>query len=406
MWKLEHTCLCARRSALFWTRVILNSLGRYQEAHDVYQSIMKAAPLPFAKMGLAKSLRGLGKLSDAEAIADTLVKSNKVFLEAYDFLASLHEEMGQMEEAQQVLQRAAGVSPKNSTRHEVIADFAVRNNDPETAEKSYSIILESRRKSSLRSIDDYTNLARVMLARGRVDSARKISEDLQRDWRDSRDNRQATLASLIVDTLCASREEDHVRAEKNMQKAIELREELLLEGETKISQKNVVDFAHACLATGENELANDLFQRIAAENHENRSVLAHIETAYANEGKTEEGKSLLARVNKEIVKLNNSGVMAAKSGDLVASVNLLIETVERVPNLQFLVNASKAIFTLLSKNGWDEDLADRGVSYLRVAHQKDNQNPRVISACDLYQRVARQMGHEIQAIDQSTSFAW
>jgi len=109
-------------------------------------------------------------------------------------------------------------------------------------------------------------------------------------------------------------------------------------------------------------------------------------------------QSTLAQVGRGIVELNNRGVLAARSGDLVNSVQMLIEAVERVPNLQFLVNASKAIFTLLDRKGWNEDMAQRGIRYLQMAQAKDMRSPKVISARELYQQVARKYGIEVVPI--------
>ena len=85
-------------------------------------------------------------------------------------------------------------------------------------------------------------------------------------------------------------------------------------------------------------------------------------------------------------------LLAARSGDVQGSVQLLVEAAERVPNLQFLVNATKAIFTLLELNGWDATLAKRGLRYLALAQAKDMRNHKVISAREIYQRVARKYG--------------
>jgi len=121
-------------------------------------------------------------------------------------------------------------------------------------------------------------------------------------------------------------------------------------------------------------------------------MIAQIESIYAKAGKEETGKSLLAQVGKEIVELNNRGVLAARGGDLDGSVKLLMEAAERVPNLQFLVNASKAIFTLLELKGWNPALAKRGLGYLRMAQEKDLRNAKVISAREMYERVSRKYG--------------
>ena len=81
-----------------------------------------------------------------------------------------------------------------------------------------------------------------------------------------------------------------------------------------------------------------------------------------------------------------------EAADLEASVRMLIEAAERVPNLQFLVNASKAIFTLLERKGWDPELGQRGLRYLQLAQGKDPRSPKVLSARELYRQIARKYG--------------
>ena len=104
------------------------------------------------------------------------------------------------------------------------------------------------------------------------------------------------------------------------------------------------------------------------------------------------GKAILDQVGKEIVDLNNRGVMAARSGDLEGAVKLLIQAAEQVPNLQFLVNAAKAIYTLMDQKGWDAELAARALDYLQRAQRKDRKSPKVASARHLYVTVAKKYG--------------
>ena len=101
---------------------------------------------------------------------------------------------------------------------------------------------------------------------------------------------------------------------------------------------------------------------------------------------------MLAQVGREIIELNNRGVLAARSGDLEAAVKLLIQAVDQVPNLQFLVNAAKAIYTLMDKKGWDNDLAARALTYLQRAQRKDRKSAKVASARALYVTVAKKYG--------------
>ncbi len=377
---------------------ILNILARYEEARDLFSSILANSSVPFAKIGLAKALKGLGKQADAQNIASTLVAKNKEFMGAYDFLAELHEEMGLLPEAQSILQQAAGISPKNARRHENIGHIAVRNADTETAEKSYSRVVEARRGSLLSKVDDYANLARVSLSRGRLDSARKVVDDMQRDLKKSNNSE---FVALTIESLCLSKENLPTQAAQKLQAAARLRENLIGSGEAAFSQKITIDFAHACLNSGDSELANDILSQVAAENHEDQSVISQIQEIYANTGKSDEGQDLLARVGREIVELNNSGVLAARGGNLAGAVNILIETAERVPNILFLVNAAKAIFTLIDKQGWEDELAERGINYLRLAYQKDKRSNKVISAVNFYQLIAKRKEQIAQPINIS-----
>ena len=369
---------------------ILNALGRYDEAQTVYQQVLENRMVPWARMGLAIALRGQEQLVEAEALGESIVEDFPEYLAAYDFVADVREEMGKLAEAQEMLHQAAVISPNNSLRQRMVGDVAVRNDDLDAAEKAYGKVLDRHRGSSLKNIDDYTNLSRVMLDRGHTEGAKKVSQELRRDWRGSK---QGELAALVMESLCAEKEGEPAKAKQALDKALTLQNALQAEGkEGSVSQKLSVDLARACLASGDEATAQEILRKVAAENHEDRSMIAHIQGVFAKTGNEAAGQALLAQVGKEIVELNNRGVLAARSGDLEASVQLLIEAAERVPNLQFLVNATKAIFTLLERKGWDEEMAERGLRYLQMAQTKDMRNARVVSARELYQRAARKFG--------------
>ena len=375
---------------------ILNAIGRYEEAKAVYQQVLDNAMVPWARMGLAISLRGMDALAEAEMIGSSIIDDFPEYLAAYDFVANVREEMGKLAEAQETLQKASAISPNNSLRQRMVAEIAVRNDDLDAAERAYSKVLERHRGSSLRVIDDYTNLTRVMLDRGHTDGARMITQELRRDWRG---NKQGELAALVMDSLCCNQEGEPAKAKQALEKALSLHASIGDDPKAKeMSQKIAVDLAHACLASGEEDRAKEILSKVAAENHEDRSMIAQIQGVFTKTGNEEAGQSMLAQVGREIVELNNRGVLAARSGDLVNSVQMLIEAVERVPNLQFLINASKAIFTLLDRKGWNEDMAQRGIRYLQMAQAKDTRNPKVISARELYQQVARKYGIEVVPI--------
>lgn len=378
--------------ALRFKGELLHTLGRTREAEEVFRHILEGRVVPWAKMGLAMALRDRGALDEAEKLAEQVTQESPDFLSAYDFLASVHEAQGQLAAAQQALQRAADLSPHNTVRQRLVGDVAARNKDLMAAEKAYSKVIERNRGSSLRSVDDFANMARILVERGDVTSSRKITADMKREMRG---DKQAELAALICESLCLDVEGSPDKAASLVTQALTLQATVSNEAHEKgkhASQRLAIDLAHACYATGKQSEAEQLIRQIAAENNEDPHLLDHINSVFEKSGQLDAGKALLDKVGKEIIDLNNKGVMAARNGDLEGAVQLLIQAVEKVPNLQFLVNAAKAIFSLLDQKGWDAEMAAKGQEYLVRAQRKDPKNSKIASARELYTTVAKKYG--------------
>ena len=378
--------------ALRFEGELLHTLGRHEEAEAIYQRVLEAKVVPWAKMGLAQALKERGSLDEAAQLAQQVTEEAPDFLSAYDFLSSVHEAQGKLDLAQQALQRAADISPNNTVRQRLVGDIAARNHDLLSAEKAYGKVLERHRGSTLKSVDDFANLSRVLVERGDVNASRKIVTELKREWRG---DKQAEMAGLVMESLCLQKEGQSEKAQQLVDQALNLHQQIQSSasesGKPSLQRLNV-DLAHACLSTGKEDAAQKILKQVAAENNEDQHLISHITEVFRKTGNEDAGKALLDEVGAEIITLNNRGVMAARAGDLEGAVELLIQAAEQVPNLQFLVNAAKAIFSLLDRKGWDQELASRGLHYLKRAEAKDKRSPKVASARELYASVAKKNG--------------
>lgn len=380
--------------ALRFKGELLHQLGLTAEAEAVYRRVLEGRVVPWAKMGLAIALRDRNALGEAEQLAEQVLLEAPAYLSAYDFLASVHEAQGRLREAQGVLQRAADVSPHNTVRQRLVGDVAARNKDLLAAEKAYSKVIARSKGSTLRTVDDFANLSRVLVERGDVDASRRVAADMKRELRG---DKQAELAALVSESLCLKAEGATDKARQLVEQALSLQQQVEAENQEKgrtVSQRLSIDLAHVCYATGKQEAAEKLMRQVAAENHEDNHLIDHINDVFAKTGYSEAGKALLDEVGQEIVNLNNKGVLAARAGNFEESVRLLMQAADQVPNLQFLVNAAKAIFTLMDKNGWSPSLADRAQDYLQRAQRKDRKSPKVASARQMYVTVAKKYGIE------------
>lgn len=377
--------------ALRFKGELLLAQGRLEEAEALYEDILSHKAIPWAKMGLASVRRNQERLEDAEQLSMELVAENPEFLSAYDFLAAVQESRGNLVEAQETLQEASLRSPHNTIRQRLVGEVALRNNDLGAAEKAFSRVLERHRGSSLRSVDDYTSLSKVQIEKGNLAGAREIIKGLRRDWRGEK---QGELAALTMEGLAFQKEGLNEQAKKATSQALALHQELVGgKGLDSLRSKGLaVDLAQVCMVGGEVEKAHELLRQVATEFHDDHRVISHVERVFEKTGQEDVGRALLEEVGAEIASLDNLDASLEEGGNLDESVEKLMSAADRVPNVQFMINAAKAIVSLMDRRGWDADLAAKASEYLQRARAKASYNPRVLSAVEYYGQVARKYG--------------
>lgn len=369
---------------------LLLQLGKFKEAEQHYLSIMRDKPAPWARKGLGQALLEQGKLDDAARLANAVIQENPHFLSAYDLLANALEQQGKMADAQAVLQQAADAAPLNPERQKIVGEFAARKQDWPSAVRAFSKVMERRRGTSQSQVEDFTRLAMAHIAQKNLAAARQLASGLEHDFRQ---DKLAHLAALIVLTLCGAAENKTSEVKQLLEQASAAFQGYQRDKKAQpIPVSILCDLAHAALSGGRTEMGHALLRDIASTHHDAVHVIQRVKSIFVEHDQADAGQDLMTSVNDEIVELNNRGVLAARGGDLQKAVDLLIEAADRVPNLQFLANAAKAIFTLINQKGWDEELAQRGAMYLRQAWQKDRQNSKVASARALYSAVLEKYG--------------
>ena len=381
---------------------ILNLLGRHEESIALFREILATRPLPWAKMGLAAALRATGQLDEAEALARELLRDHPHFLAAHDFLAALLEQKGELDDARKVLAAAAEISPHNTGRQRIVGEVAARSGHSELAEKAFQSVLTRTRGSSLSTADDYANLSRALLDGGKAAAARSVAQEMRRD---RRWDPTTEVAASIVESLCHAEEGEPDKARAALDRALLAAETLGEKDQSTLAlpEKIAVDLAHACLASGESEKAGQVLRQVAAEHQENAALLDRMREVFDRTENADAGRAILEEVSREIIEINNRGVLTAGKGDLAESVRLLCEAADRIPNIQFMVNATSAIFTLLDRHGWQAELAERALGYLLRAQQRDPRHSRVIAAGELFQAVAQKYGINAAALRQQVA---
>jgi tetratricopeptide (TPR) repeat protein len=160
--------------ALRFKGEFLHQLGRTREAEEVFRAYSKAASCPGPRWGWPWPCVTAGRSTKPNTWPSRSRRTPRNSCRPTIFSLPCTKRRGNLQEAQQGLQRAADASPHNTVRQRLVGDVAARNKDLLAAEKAYGKVIERSKGSSLRTADDFANLSRVLVERGDVAASRKM----------------------------------------------------------------------------------------------------------------------------------------------------------------------------------------------------------------------------------------
>lgn len=109
---------------------------RYDEAWDIYETVLGIKRVAWAVLGMAKVEFLRGDPEKARESLEGLVNARAQYVEAQDWLAQVLEAQGNLKAAQQILMKAVEQSPKSVRRQIELSRLAELNSDEEVLFKS------------------------------------------------------------------------------------------------------------------------------------------------------------------------------------------------------------------------------------------------------------------------------
>lgn len=360
-------------------------LGDYSAAGALYEQILAIREIPWARMGLAKSLYHQNNFADAANIFQQVTENTPNFMEAYDWLAKSHSAAGDEQAAQRTLMVAAEKSPRILQRRKTLGEMAYRNDDLETAQDSYEAVLEFGKNSAFTSPEDYANLSRVFIDQGKCDLAMTVMKDARKTFKNSP---ESLLHGAVMDSLAHQKSGDTEAAEEALKQALAYFESC------DDKQGSVsLDIARSCFQLGDEETGQKVVQAFIQNNHDNKKIHLHAEDMFRKIGLHDKGKEIISNSSREVISLNNQAVRMAQAGDLRGSVDLLMQAVAKFQgNTVIVLNAAHAILAYMQTEGWDEALGKSAKEYLATAKKQDPDNQKYLILVDLYKDVSKHHG--------------
>ena len=360
--------------------------GNFDEAQKIYQQVVGMRAAPWARMGLATMLHYKDHHLEAEALLNEVIEEAPEYMAAYDLLSKVCEAQEKNEQAQHVLERAAAASPYTLHRQKEMGQLAMRNNDLASAEEAFGRVVERGKTSFFRAADDYANLSRVQMERGKFNDALHTLRDARASFNNSPG---VTFTTSIMESLIYKKTGDEDASIKALDTALEVQQAHAL----KLEDDLTLDLAKACFAHNKETEAKGLIDTLVCNNHDSAALIQKAKQLFESIGKGEEGSALVDGSVKAIIQINNQGVLKAQQGDLDGSVQLLTEAATKMPeNIQIVLNAAQALLVHIDKRGWNENHMAAAQRYLEVARGKNASHPKLLAINQLAHEVARKYG--------------
>jgi len=141
----EHAAqLCLERfrtKGLFWlyaARVgaeLLLRIGQFAEAQELYEAVVAAKTLPWAKLGVARAQLEAGQITQATTVLERLIGEDPNFADAYDVLGRAQFELGRFDKALETYKMAAMLTPSSISRLQNLAMMTYYQGNHAEAEK-------------------------------------------------------------------------------------------------------------------------------------------------------------------------------------------------------------------------------------------------------------------------------
>ena len=349
---------------------LLISIGEFADAKKLFEEVIAVRSVPWAKAGLGKVYFLSKDFFRAKEILEEVLYENRMYLEAADWLAKTYEALGDLKKSQQVLLDATELSPISSIRQKTLADIAHKNGDLELAQATYERVIKLDEHSFLKSTDAYTGLAKVLADKNSPEEALRV---LNRCRREFKDDHEVRLHTALVQSMVHKKMGHLEEARLATREA----EKLMGTLSGKVDANVTMGMAKALLQLGEKKKAYSLFEDVIKNNHENTSIVNQVEAVFEDEGLGTEGGDLIKKYIKEVIEINDKGVLLAREEKLNEGIKLLRKALSRLPsNTLFMTNLCGMLIGWMYENGRDDRLIYEARGLLERVRKMDPANKK------------------------------
>jgi tetratricopeptide (TPR) repeat protein len=336
---------------------LLVKSGEPELARAVFEKVLAQRDYSWAKAGLAKIRMNNGEHEAARQLFQAVIAENRHYIDAYDQLAQVYQLMGRPEEACDMLEKAAKLSPNSVPRQRNLGQVAFKLGHIGVAEKAFRKCVAIGEYSVLKTADAYLGLARVCGQKNEPKEALQWLLLAQRDF----GGEDIALRAKITEGLVHHESGDYRRARKTGDEL----EQLLAEDSHRPDTPTCMELATLLFAVGVKEAPADLLCYVTRNNHDNVVLLEDVQKIFDKARLSEEGAELIRNERRQAGEIMNKGVLLWKTNKLDEAVEWMRGARVTLPkNLRILFNSAQILLSHMQKSGFDPALAQEATQVL------------------------------------------
>lgn len=360
---------------------LLLTMGDYNGAADLFESVLAQRSVPWAKTGLGRIHFQAQRYENAKNLFQQVLAENPMYMEASDWLAKTWLVLGDAAQAQQVLQNAVQVSPNSPIRQKLLGDTAYQNGALAVAQAAFEKTIKISEFSSHKNASVYAGLAKVLSDSDAPQDALRVLAQSKRDFKH---NPEAALQAAAAEGVVYQKLGQSDKAEAAMAEAANLMGQL----SGQMSVEVAMDVAKSYFKLGKKDEACTLLRDVVKNNHENAALSKSVEAVFEGANLASEGQAMIAQSRQEVIAVNNEGVLLAKNGDFKGGVNLLRAAAQKLPNSEtILINLCGLLIGLMNKEGKSEALLQETRELLERVRHLNGANKKLPAYADALARM-------------------
>lgn len=358
--------------------------GQAADAQDAYNVVLETKAVPWAKLGLAKTLYMQKHYAEAEEKLEELLAENEMYLDAYDWLAKTREATGKLDEAKATLEAAVKVSPHTVRRLRKLGEVSTAVGDMVTATKMLNTVVNKGKYSDFRDPEDHVLLVKAQLGAGDAAGAANTVRDLERSMEGQP---KMALCKALSNAMVATHAGDTEKANAALDEALRFNDPRL---GASINIKK--DLARICIENKQDEKAAEVIMDVMRHAADDAAVEA-IKNMLEDLGRPELGAQLAERIRTEVRDIMTEGAQLAQSGDYDGAVRQMLDAAEKLPgNTNVAFNAALALLKHVENIGWNDHFASNAKHFIERVRRQDPGNKRLSALVDYYHALLKKSG--------------